>query len=162
MCDLCQHLGSGVNIMPLHQGWGWQPPQTASRIHIRRIQSVWAHWYAVYRHTVAAFHSYTQTTLLRLWSSGSHVESKWYHYIMVKAVSQLKLLPPSILDIYKVFKFKQWFVVHWHTVAALHMSHPPYFLAQISGFWVTFVELKWCHFAKADSHLKLLSPHPAY
>ncbi len=38
--------------------WGWQPPQTASRIYISHIQIVWAHWYAVHIHNVAALHRY--------------------------------------------------------------------------------------------------------
>ncbi len=34
----------GLEMMSLHHGWGWQPPQTASpSIHIRLIKSVWAH-----------------------------------------------------------------------------------------------------------------------
>ncbi len=86
------------------QTWGWQPPETASPIHIRHIQSVWAHWYAVQRHTVAAVYSYTHPTWLRFWDLGSHVKPKWCHYIMVEADSHLKPLPPSILDIYKVFE----------------------------------------------------------
>ncbi len=36
--------------------------------------------------------------------AGSLVESKWCHYVMFEADSYLKLLPPSILDIYKVFE----------------------------------------------------------
>jgi hypothetical protein len=32
----------GVEMMPQHHGWGWYPPQTASCIHIRHMQSVWA------------------------------------------------------------------------------------------------------------------------
>jgi hypothetical protein len=32
------------------------------------------------------------------------VESKWCHYVMVEADSNLKLLPASILDIYKVIE----------------------------------------------------------
>ncbi len=43
----------GVKMMSLHHGCGWQPPQTASRIHFNHIHTVWAHWYAVHRHTVA-------------------------------------------------------------------------------------------------------------
>jgi hypothetical protein len=31
----------GVKMMPLHHGWGWHPPQTASHIHIRHIKCVW-------------------------------------------------------------------------------------------------------------------------
>ncbi len=91
-------------MMSLCHGWGWQSPQTASHIHIKHIQSVWAHWYAVYWHKVAALHSYTHPTWLRFWGSRSLVESKWSHFITVEADSHLKLLPTSILDIYKVFE----------------------------------------------------------
>ncbi len=94
----------GVKMMWFCHDWGWQPPQTASHIHIRHIQSVWAHWYAVHGHTVSALHSYTHPTWLRFWGSGSLVESKWCDYVMVEAEGQLKLLPTSILDIYKVFE----------------------------------------------------------
>ncbi len=41
---LAQMLGfwvtCGVKMMWLYHGWGWQPPQTASHIHIRHMQSV--------------------------------------------------------------------------------------------------------------------------
>ncbi len=57
------------------------------------------HW-----HMVAALHSYTSRTWLRFWCSGSLVELKWFHYVMVEADSNLKLLLPSILDIYQVFE----------------------------------------------------------
>ncbi len=84
----------------LCHGWGWQPPQTASHIHIRHIQSDLAHWYAVHRHNVAALHSYTHPTWLRFWGSGSLVEAKWCDYVMFEADSHLKLLlHTSILDI---------------------------------------------------------------
>ncbi len=53
-----------VKIMPLHHGWGWQPPQTASHIHIRNINCVWAHAYAVHRHTISALvYTYTHASL---------------------------------------------------------------------------------------------------
>ena len=45
--------------MSSRHDWGWQPPQTASCIHIRHLQSVWAHWYDVHMHKVEALHSYT-------------------------------------------------------------------------------------------------------
>ncbi len=96
--------GCGVKMMSLHHGWGWQPPQTDSHINILHIQSVWAHWYAIHRHMVAALHIHTHPTWLRFWGSGSLVESKWCDYVMVEADSHLKLLPSSILDIYKVFE----------------------------------------------------------
>ena len=93
-----------AEMMPLHHGWGWQPPQTTSPIHIRHIQSVWVHWYDVKRHTVAALCSSTHPTWRRFWGSGSHVEPKWCHYVTVEADSHLKQLLPSTLDIYKVFE----------------------------------------------------------
>ena len=94
----------GVKMMWLCHGWSWQPPQTASHIHIRHIQSDLAHWYAVHRHMVVALHSYTHPTWLRFWGSGSLVESKPCHDVMCEANSNLKLILASILDIYKVFQ----------------------------------------------------------
>ena len=43
---------------------------------------------------------------LRVWGSGSLVESNWCDYVKVEANSHLKLLPPSTLtlEIYKVFE----------------------------------------------------------
>ncbi len=93
----------GVKMMWLCHCWGWQPPQTASHIHIRQIQSAWAHCYAVHGHTVAALHSYSHPTWLWFWGSGSLVESKWCDCVMVEADSHLKLLPASILNIKKCF-----------------------------------------------------------
>ncbi len=94
----------GVKKMSLSHGWGWQPPQTASCIHIINIQSVSTNWYAVHGYMAVATNSYTHNTWLRFWGCGSLVESKWCHYIMVEADSHLKLLPASILDMYTVFE----------------------------------------------------------
>ncbi len=93
-----------VKMMSLCHGSGWQPPQTASHIYIRHKQHVWAHWFSVHRHMVAALHCYTHRTWLRFWGTGSHLESKWCDYVMFEANSHLKLLLTSILDIYKVFE----------------------------------------------------------
>ncbi len=51
---------------------------------------------------VVVLQIYTHPTLLRFWGSGSLVETKLCDYVMVEADSHLKLLPASILDIYKV------------------------------------------------------------
>jgi len=59
----------GVKMMSLHHSSGCQPPQTASRIHLKHIHNVLANWYAVYGHRVAALNSYTHTTWLRFWGS---------------------------------------------------------------------------------------------
>jgi hypothetical protein len=154
--------------MSLRHGWGWQPSQIASHIHIRHIKNIWEYWYIVHGHELAALNSipsllgsvlgvlghlwsqidvirscfwltltansncflhphwtyikrlsiliccpwaygstsnsYTQLTWVIIWGSGSLVESKWCHYVMVEADSQLKLLPTFILDVYKVFE----------------------------------------------------------
>ncbi len=95
--------GCWVKMMSLCHVWGWQPIQTASHIHLRNLQSVWAHWYA-HRHMVPALNPCPPPTWLRCWSSGSFVESKWCHYVMVEADSHLKLLSTSILYIHKVFE----------------------------------------------------------
>ena len=97
-------VSCGVKMMWLCHGWGWQPPQTASPIHITHVQHVWAHWHAVHWHTAAALQRFTHTTWIRFWGSGSLLEAKWCHYIMVEAEDHLKLLPTSTLDIYKVFE----------------------------------------------------------
>ncbi len=97
------HLWSQNDV--ISHGWGLQPPQTASHIHIGHIQSDWAHWYAIHGHAVSALHSYTHTTSwLRIWSSGSLVVLKQCVYVMVEADNHLKLLPTSILDMHKVFE----------------------------------------------------------
>jgi hypothetical protein len=149
-------IAYGVEMMPLYHGWSCHPIQTASCIHIRPIQSVWTHWYAVHRHMAAALDHYSGQYLTRIWAfwvtwqvqmmslphgrgshpiqtafhihirhiqivwaigmlsqghiwlrflkSGSLVELKWCHYLMVKAHILFILLPTSILDMYKLFE----------------------------------------------------------
>jgi hypothetical protein len=75
----------GVKMMSLRHWWSWQPPQTASCIHIGHIQSVWAHWYAVHGHMAVASNSNTHLTWFRCLDSLSLVESKWCSYVMVEA-----------------------------------------------------------------------------
>ncbi len=147
--------------MSLCHVWGWQPPQTASPIHHRHEQSVWAHWYVVYRHMLAALSTCTPPTLVTCWGSGSLVESKWCHYIMFEADSHLKLLLISYIHIRHIqIVWAHWYNVHWHTVAALHsFTHSNRLRFWGSGSLVV-VELKWCHYVmfEADSHLNLLPP----
>jgi hypothetical protein len=142
-------------MMSLHHGWGWQPPQTASCIHIEHIQSLWAHWYAVHRHTVAALHSY-QPYLAQIWGFWvTNVESKWCHHIMVEANSHLKLLSASILNICQVFEHIDM-AVHRHTAAAVHSyTCTTWLRCWGSG---SIVESKCYHYVmvEAHSHLKLL------
>ncbi len=101
----------GVKTILLCHGWGWQPTQTASRIHIRHIQKVWPHWYAAHGHEVAAIISYTHTTWLIIWGSGSLV--KMMSCVMVLADSQHKLLPTSTSDMYKVLEHDMLSMGKW-------------------------------------------------
>ncbi len=144
----------GVKIMSLHHGWGWQPPHTTShtRIHVRHTQQVWAHSYALNRHTVSALYIYTRPSWPMIYPSHFLVESKSCHYIMVVADSHLKLFPTTILNIYRMFEHIHIYAVHRHTVAALHSYGPGF------GPSVSCVESKLWHYimVKADSHLKLL------
>jgi hypothetical protein len=94
----------GAKVMSLHHCWGWQPTQTASDIHIRQIECVYALWYAVHGHKAVALNSCTHITCVRFYDSGSLDESKWCHYVMVEAENHLKLLPASTLDIYKLYE----------------------------------------------------------
>jgi hypothetical protein len=133
----------GVKMMWLCHGWGWQPTQTASHLHIGHIQSVWAHWYAVHMHMVAALHSYTHPTWARFLGSWSLVESKWCHYSRVDADSHLKLLPTSILDITKCLSPSICCPLAYDS--SLTQLYPPYF-AQILGYVVT-CGVKMNHFS---------------
>jgi hypothetical protein len=57
-------------MIPLCHSWGWHPPQTTSHIHIRHIQSVWAHWYAVsrvYGCTITPFHRPSWPQIWEFW-----------------------------------------------------------------------------------------------
>ncbi len=77
-------VSCGVKIMSLHHGWGWQPPKTASHIHIRHIQISWTHAYAVHGHTLAAIFTYTHPAWAGIWTSRgnlwsqNHVITSWF------------------------------------------------------------------------------------
>ncbi len=105
---LC-HLRT-VKMVPLCHGWGWYPPQTASHILIRQIQRVWAIGMLSQGHMVAPKYRYTGQVGPRFGKSGSLVEWKWCHNLMVEADIYLRLLHISILDIYTVFKPLVWFL----------------------------------------------------
>ena len=90
---------------------------------------------------------------------GSLVESKWCHYVNVEADSHLKLLPTSILHIYKVFEHIAIDMLSICISPAALYRYPSY-LAQNMGFWVTCGS-KWCHYVKvnADRHTSNCIPH---
>ncbi len=107
-----------------------------------------------------AIHSYTHTTWVRLWGSGPLVESKWCHYIMIKADSHLKLLPASILDIYKVFEDIDMLSMGM-AVASNSYTRTTWVRCWGSG---SPVESKWHNYVivEADSHINHCFPHPHY
>jgi hypothetical protein len=145
----------GVNMMWLCQLWGWQPPQTASHIHIRHIQSVWSHWYAVHRHMVAALHSFTYLAhILGFWVTCG-IKMMWlchgWGWQPPQTVFHIHIRHAHSI-------WTHWYADHRHMLEALHIySHPTWL-----RFWgsESLVESKWCDYVivEADSHLKL---HPA-
>ena len=120
--------------MSLCHCWGLQPHQTASHIHISHIQRVWAHWNAAHWHTAAAFiQSYTYPTWLRLWGSGSLVESN-------VITSWLRLRATS-----NCFPHPHWTYTKClsaliccslaYSTSQMQLYQP--YLNKILGFWVT-------------------------
>ncbi len=121
--------------MSVRHGWGWQPSQTASCRHVRHVLSVWAHWYAVHGQTAVASNSYTHTTWLIFWGSGSLVESKWCQYVMVEADSHLNHCIPHPHYTYTKC-LRTLICCPWAFGSSLKQLYPHY-LAQMLGFWVT-------------------------
>ncbi len=164
-------------MMSLLRGWGWQPPQTASCVHIIHTQKVWAHWYAVHLHMAVFSNTYTHTTWVRFWGSGSLlVESKWCHYIMVEADSHLKILHVSTLYIHKVFEHIDMLSMGiWRYSQILTptliksdfgvLGHFLWSRNDVITSWLRVTATsKWCHYVmvEADSHLKLLPVSTLY
>ncbi len=97
----------GVKMMPLHDGWGLYPPQTASHIHIWHILNVWGMGMLSQGHMSAPLYHYTGQGCPQFWDFGSIEE--WddaigCHYIMVEADIHLRLVPISMWDIYNVLE----------------------------------------------------------
>ena len=157
----CGALGllCGVEMMSLRHGWGWQPPQTASHIHIKHIQNIWALWLVVHGHLLAALHS----CLTWLWFVGSGSGSLlWSQNDVIMSWLWGCQPPQTASHIHIRHIHSVW--AHWYLSIGIH--YQPYTvipltnLGQMLGFCVTYVESKWCHCAmvEVDSHLKLLPP----
>ena len=67
----------GVKMMPQRHGWGWYLLQTASYIHIRHIQSVWAVGVLSQGPLVAPLYQYIAQVGPRFGDSGSLVLVEW-------------------------------------------------------------------------------------
>jgi hypothetical protein len=114
-------------MMSLHNDIDWQPPQTASFIHIRLIEST------VHGHVAVASNSYTHTTWVIFWGSKSLVQSKWCHHFMVEADKPSNCFANTYYT-YNGFDLHSY-AVHGHTAVASNSY--PHYLAHILGFWVT-------------------------
>jgi hypothetical protein len=111
-----------VEIIPLRYRWGCRTFQTPPHIHeihhITHIQCGWAHWYVIHWHTAAALlHSFTYTTWIRFWGSGSLVMMWLCHGCGWQA---------SLIYIRHIQSaWAHWYAVHWHTAAAFLYSYNP-------------------------------------
>ncbi len=148
----------GVKMMSLRHGWGWLPTQTTSCHHIIHIKSVWAHWHAVHGHMAVASNSYTHTTWFIFWGSGSLVESKCCHYIMVEADSPLQTVT-HIQTIHITSVWANWHAVHDH-IAVVSNSY-----THTSASYFLFLGHLWIQNDVITSWLRLTAtsncfPHP--
>ncbi len=141
-------------MMSLHHGWGWQTTQTASHIHIRHIQCVWAHWYAVHGHKKVTSNNYTHTTCVRFCGYGSLVE--WNDGIM----SWLRLTATQIAFHIHIRHIQSvwalWYAVHGHmAVASNSYTHNTWlrFCGSVSLVESKYGIMSWL---SPDSQLKLL------
>jgi hypothetical protein len=78
--------------------------------------------------------TYTHRTWLRFWGSGSLVESKWCHDVIVEANNHLKLLPAFKFNITKCLS--SLICCPYAYGSSFTQLYPPY-LAQIMGYVVT-------------------------
>ena len=103
---LAQMLGfwvtCGVKMIALCHGCGWQPPQTAPHIHIKKT-TVFEHIDMLSIGIQQEPYTYTYPIWLRCWGCGhllSQIMSLWNGWYW----QQSQTLPASILDIYAVFE----------------------------------------------------------
>ncbi len=78
-----------------------------------------------------ASNSYTHTTWVIFWGSGSLVESTWCHYIRVEADSHIKLLPAKHTKCLRALVCCPW--IYGSSLEQLY----PHYLGQMLGFLLT-------------------------
>ena len=130
--------------MSLCHGWGWQPPQTASHMFIRHIESVGAHWYPVHLHTVAVLHKYPPYLAQIL------------GYVVTCGVKMMSFChgwgwQPPLTDFHIHIRLRHiqsvwahWYAFYWYTLAALHSFTHRYRLRFWGFGWL--VKSKWCYY----------------
>ncbi len=82
----------------------WYQLQTASNIYIRHMQSVWASGILSQGRMDAPLYHYNGQVGPRFGDSGSLVEWKWCHNVMVEAGIHLRPLHAPMIELYKVFE----------------------------------------------------------
>ena len=158
-------VACAVEMIPLHHVCGCHDPsiQTASHLHIRQIQSVWAHWYAFNRHHRGSSSSLTPLN----WPIVN-----WFLSIWVACGVETTPLrhvwgwypPHTTLYIHIRYNQSGWAL---SMPSQGHMGAPCLYhstsqVAQIWDFWVAvalLMEWKWYHYImfKAAIVFKLLS-----
>jgi hypothetical protein len=109
--------------------------------------------------------TFIPTLHTRFWGSESEslLGLKWSHYVMIEADNHLKLLPISILDIYKLFEHIDMLPISIHYQPHNYQHHtvvPTLHTTWWLQFWgsESHVGSKWSHYVmiEAANHLKLL------
>ncbi len=93
-------VNCGVEMMPLHHGWGWYPLQTSSHIHDRNIQCVSAIGILSQGHMDAPLYRYTSKGGPRFWYLG-HL---WSKNDAIKSWLRLKSTSDCFLHPYKTYR----------------------------------------------------------
>ena len=138
----------------LYSVGGWYLPQTASYIHIRHRQNVWAISMLSQGSMGAPLHRYIRQFGPRFGDPGSLVEWKNCNIIMVEADIHLRPLHTFILDIYKGFELLicclkgMW--VHPSTVTAAKLA--PEFGVQVHLRSENDVILSWLRPISTSNH----------
>ncbi len=144
----------GVEMMPLSDGWGWYPPQTASQIWARYIQSVWAIDILTQGHIGAPLYQYTGQVGPNVWNLGHFLGGNDVITSWLRLISTSDCFPHP----YKTYKMclSYWYSVsraYGCTLVSLYQQS----WLQILEFG-SMVEWIWCHYimVEADIHLRLV------
>ena len=150
-----------IKMVPLRHSWGWYPPQTATHIHIRHIQSVWAIGMLSQGHMGAPLYRYTGGVVPIFGKPGSLEEWEWCHNVMIEADIHLRPLHTFILDICKVFEpllcCLKGICMHTYTYTQTKLAPD----LGIQGHW--WSENEWHNImVEADIHFRWLHPLDIY
>jgi len=137
-----------VEMKLLFHGWGCHPIQTAFRIHIRYIQSVWAFVMMSQGYMCAPLYHSTSQVCPRFGNSGVLMEWKWCHYVWLRMISTSD-------------RFIHTYTIYIQSVWAIGMLSQGYICApfyhstgQVGprfGTCGSLMEWKWCHYVMFEA-----------